>query len=363
MLSKVINRLEPAGLKEVTIIRYEEIPTVNSVVVDDVVHNLGILKDFKKNNNLEQFIPESSKLSISWVRLDKGQVLDIHKHPIDSMIIITNGEVALCGDKEDILYTGDIVAIPKNCTHGFIGRGNNGFHGLSIQFENRGLYEDIASPLVEFIGNNREGPYEKLISDNARYVEEFDNNALFILMRSNTFNDLNLRNKFFDCFQVFSNYFQKMMMNRVCFTDNELYLPIFELHLEEEFGHNTRLKEDRNKRQQYWDPILEATSLWFASKMLSLDNLEKIVLVNLVVETSACTFYKNAKNIFALNKQNSKHFDIHMTDIDNVHANLGSDLIMACKVTDFIHLANVQKQGWEMLNTAFNRIAELIVEK
>jgi len=348
-------------LKEIIIVRYNDIPTINSVVINDTAHNLGILKDFKKNQYLASFIPNVAHISLSWVKLQKGKILDIHKHPIDSMVIVTDGKVQLIGDKTDMLQAGDIVAIPKNCKHGFVGIGRKGFCGLSIQFENKGLYEDITSPLVEFVDNTNSMHFDKLINDNIRYVKEFNNNSLFQLMKSNALDDIDLRNKFFDCFQVFSNYFQRMMMNRVCFTDNEIYLPTFELHLEEEFGHNTRLKEDRNKRQSIWDPILEATSSWFATKMLTLDNLEKIVLVHLVVETSACIFYKNAKDKFAVDLQESKHFNIHMTDIDLTHADLGIDFIKNTKISDFTQFFIVQKQGWAMLNMAFSRIADLVI--
>ncbi|MBA2649732.1 MAG: hypothetical protein H0U75_09115 [Legionella sp.] len=96
------------------------------------------------------------------------------------------------------------------------------------------------------------------IEENKRYLEEFNCNPLFDLMRSGVLSDKKLRTKFFDCFQVFSNYFQKMMMNRVCFTEEGKYLSLFELHLDEEFGHNTKLSEDRKKRKPTWDPMLEA---------------------------------------------------------------------------------------------------------
>ena len=276
------------------------------------------------------------------------------------MVIVTRGSVKLVGNKTGVLNEGDLVAIPRNCKHGFIGDGVDGFWGLSIQFEHRGLYEDITNPLVEFVNHTDQTGFDKLILDNQFYVEEFDKNFLFDMMRSGKFHSPIVRDRFFDCFQVFSNYFQKMMMNRVCFTDNDLYLPLFELHLEEEFGHNTRLKEDRRKRKAAWDPILEATSSWFANKMLSLDNLEKIVLVHLVVETSACTFYRNAKNIMEVDSFQSKHFDIHLSDIDLTHAKLGIDFLKNTHRADFDNLSALQKQGWKMLNAAFNRIAELL---
>ncbi|MBA2649731.1 MAG: cupin domain-containing protein [Legionella sp.] len=140
---------------EVMVIRRCDIPSIHSVMVDGVSHNLGILKNFKINPTLAQFIPKLATLSLSWVSLQKDEILDTHEHPIESMVIVTSGEVKLVGDKEDILRSGDLVTIPRGCKHGFIGSGENGFWGLSLQFEQRGLYEKIDIPLVEFINESK----------------------------------------------------------------------------------------------------------------------------------------------------------------------------------------------------------------
>lgn len=351
-----------SAVAEVTVVRRNDIPSIHSVTINDITHNLGILKDFKRNQNIAEFIPELATLSLSWVRLQKDEILDPHQHPIKSMVIVTEGEVQLIGDKNAILRAGDLVVIPKGLKHGFIGSGENGFWGLSLQFEERGLYEKIDNPLVEFTGDPKNN-LDTLIETNKSYLEEFDRNPLFELMRSGQLYDKQLRTKFFDCFQVFSNYFQKMMMNRVCFTEEGSYLSLFELHLEEEFGHNTKLSEDRNKRKPTWDPMLEATSGWFSNKMLSYDNIEKIILVHLVVEASACIFYKNAASIMDVDKFKSKHFEMHFSDIDTFHVTMGVDLLKKEGVLDFSKLLVVQAQGWEMLNSVFTRIAQLVLTK
>jgi len=66
------------------------------------------------------------------------------------MIIITSGKARLTGDNPCVVTEGDIICVPRNTKHGFIGDGPNGFWGLSIQFEERGLYEEPDKALVMF---------------------------------------------------------------------------------------------------------------------------------------------------------------------------------------------------------------------
>jgi quercetin dioxygenase-like cupin family protein len=358
------NLSDITGLDEVMIIRREDIPAIHNVIEDGIEYTLGIHQDFKRHPDLARFMPERAKLSISWVRLRKDEVLHIHQHQIESMVIVTAGEVQLLGDKEAIMATGDIVAIPRARKHGFIGKGLDGFSGLSVQFEQRGLYEDTSSPLVQFVKEGH-STFDKLRKANQQHLNTFKNNPLFDLMRDGSLSNIKRQRIFFDCFQVFSDYFQKMLMNRISFTDSKTYLTLFEEHLEEEFGHNRQLRNDRGSRIAIWDPVLEATSGWFATKMLTLDNLEKIILVHMVVETSACVFYETLKPAVDIDTDtdNNKHLAMHFSNIDDSHANLGADHLKQATPMDFSRLSLIQTQGWDMLNAAFRRIADIITGK
>ncbi|MDP3704938.1 MAG: cupin domain-containing protein [Legionellaceae bacterium] len=133
------------------VIKRENIPTINSIEVDGHIHDLGLLKDFRKHPLLAQFLPELARISLSWVRLEKGQQLNAHKHPTTSMIIITDGYVTTIGDTFIEASAGDIILIPPNVLHGFIGGEPDGLWGLSVQFEGEGLYESIDYPRVNFL--------------------------------------------------------------------------------------------------------------------------------------------------------------------------------------------------------------------
>ncbi|MBA2649733.1 MAG: hypothetical protein H0U75_09120 [Legionella sp.] len=59
----------------------------------------------------------------------------------------------------------------------------------------------------------------------------------------------------------------------------------------------------------------------------------------------------------------SKHFEMHFSDIDTIHVTMGVNLLRTEECRDYGKLSVVQGQGWEMLNTVFCRIAQLLVTK
>jgi quercetin dioxygenase-like cupin family protein len=137
-------------MTQVQIIRHKDIPAIESAVVDGVKHFLGDHRDFRRNKVLAEFIPENARLAIAWVRLNAGEVLEIHAHPIESMILICEGNAEFNGDFNENITAGDSVIVPRGARHGFRGMGPSGFLGISIQFEQRGLYENHEEALVKF---------------------------------------------------------------------------------------------------------------------------------------------------------------------------------------------------------------------
>lgn len=136
-------------MSEVELVPRADVPAIYEIEENGVKHTLGEHRDFSRHPALRAFIPEKARLAISWAKLSAGQQLDPHLHPIRSMIVICSGSGTLLGDRTGPLVEGDIVAVGPGCLHGFIG-GPNGMHVLSIQFEERGLYEDVDNALVAF---------------------------------------------------------------------------------------------------------------------------------------------------------------------------------------------------------------------
>jgi len=137
-------------LSTITIIPRKEIQAVTEVIEDGEVHSLGEQRDFRRNPMLDEFLSERGRLGIAWVRLGPGQVLAPHRHPTRSMILVCRGRGMLIDQGETALDEGDAILVPAGHLHGFRGLEPDGVEGLSIQFEDRGLYEDMTRPQVDF---------------------------------------------------------------------------------------------------------------------------------------------------------------------------------------------------------------------
>jgi quercetin dioxygenase-like cupin family protein len=244
----------------------QAIPSINKVVLDGKNHYLGIQKDLKRNSALSDFIPnEECKMSIAWVHLGLDEILEPHIHPINSLILVTSGEVKLLGNKEDILSEGDVLAIPAGSLHGFLGLGANGFWGLSIQFEQRGLYEKNSEPLVQFVNTKvlsiHKNNLSSLLARNDDFVLQFKENNLFKILEKYK-SDVDKLNMFIKYFKVWSNSFQKMVFLQYVNSHDPEVLKIADHHLQEEFGHNKQLGDD-DVDDENFDPILESLANWF----------------------------------------------------------------------------------------------------
>lgn len=359
--------LQPPQREEIKIVRRDEIPTLTTVVVDNVEQNLGILKDFRKHPDLLEFLPDDSRISLAWVSLKPLEVLESHVHPIKTMIIMCHGKGRIQGEIDAEFSDGDIVIIPSGCLHGFVGGGEDRFWALSVQFEGRGIYENPNEAQVKFAGDRpavmpakvgNQG-LAKLLQRNKQFVEDHKKNPMFELVTSGRLADERLRNRFFDCVQVWSNFFQKTILARSAFTEERHFALLFEKHLDEEYGHNTNLAAERgNALQIVWDPILEATSNWFAWKMLTLDNTEKTVLVHLVLEVGSSAFSTVANPIVA-SFQETEYFAIH-DEADDDHQEMGLELLVDLAPKSYDRLMKIQQEGWDMLNVLCARIAELV---
>lgn len=344
----------------VTIVRRQEIPEIHDVLVDGERYVLGVLKDFRWHASLAGFMPPGAKISFSWVHLEPGQVLDPHVHPVASMILVCEGEVRSLGEIEQHMGPGDALLVPAGHRHGFCGAGARGFWGLSIQFEASALYEDPEHPKVAFSGASPDW-LDELLRANRTHLQQFADNPLFVLARQGALSaDDAALAAFLDHFQVWSNAFQRMLLARATFSDDARFRAVATRHLEDEFGHNTLLARERGAAAtEVDDPVLEATCEWFVTKMLSLDNAERTVLVHLVVEASAEIFYAN---VGPLTKQARAHFGLHSGTVDHDHVELGLDVLRRAPVRDAAALFEVQRRGWAMLNSMFARIAELLTE-
>ena len=197
-----------------------------------------------------------------------------------------------------------------------------------------------------------------LLNENKKFIDKFKHGRLMQLINSRRINEKFIRNKLLSCIQLFSDHFQKCVMLRHVLTDKENFKEVTQKHLDEEYNHNISLLADRNYTPPVWDPLLEATSAWFTWKMLLLDNVEKLLLVHWVLETSAHVFFTAAHKMMDSFKE-TDYFSVHAFS-DKNHMMMGLDFLSDLRNEDYFHLSRIQQQGWDMLYAACDRIAQLV---
>jgi len=334
-----------------------DMETIKSIKENGIEKLLGEVKNFRANEEMNRFIPEQARLAVSWVRLAKNEKLDVHVHPISSLYIICEGEAILLGDGVDRrAVPGDVICIPPGADHGFIGAGDNGYWGLSIQFEERGLYEDPSKPLVTF-DQDPYAYYHQLKAHNARYIERYQDNKIFTAFaKDKTFSEAK-KSLFLDYLQILSDQFQKMVLLRSALCEDVRFSRFFSEHLKEEFGHDEVLRNSRDNLQVREDAIFEALCIWFNHQMITLDNLEQAILVHFVIEGSAFVFYNNIKHVFDPSKQN--HFEDH-SEFDGDHQEVDKAFFKGMTEEQFQRVKAVLDKGWSMVEKQYARLAELI---
>lgn len=211
----------------------------------------------------------------------------MHEHPVKSMVIVCKGSALLTGDHQQQLNEGDVVWVEPFSKHGFISRPGEEFYGISIQFEGKGLYEDLNNARVKFSSSS----LADLHQFNDQQLEVHTKNSFFKLVESGRLEkDPKLFQRFVTALYVWSRCFQRVLLTRqIMCVDKEL-LEEYTHHLNEELGHDALLRDCYNISEDAYDPILEAASNWFVTQMYLLDEAEKIVVVHLVIESSGHAF-------------------------------------------------------------------------
>lgn len=202
--------------------------------------------------------------------------------------------------------------------------------------------------------NKATNAYKIFIEKQNSYLELFKQGDLMRLVKSDILKSKELRLKLLDALQPFSNYFQKSVMLRYLFTEQEPFLHSAQEHLAEEFRHNVTLETDRANRSIAFNPAIESAASWFSWKMFSLDHLQKTVLIHWVLEASANIFFKDIheKNYY----HETNYFKTH-ADLDEAHQTLPETFFDNLRLEEITNLLMVIDQGWQVLLLATNAIA------
>jgi hypothetical protein len=118
----------------------------------------------------------------------------------------------------------------------------------------------------------------------------------------------------------------------------------------------------RNNTPPTWDPILEATSSWFAWKMFTTNDEEKLVSIHMILEASANVFFTTVQKVLKKNDVILSYFEVH-SEVDEKHESMGLELLKGLTTKHYEKLLEIQSQGWSVFMAACDRIATLMSAK
>ncbi len=318
----------PSAKSDIMVVARDEIPAINTVEQDGKIQTLGELRDFQWNSHLKKFFPPNSEFSISWVRLQKDEVLPKHKHPIQTMMIFHRGSGEMLGDSPGPVQEGDVVVVPPGKEHGFVG-GPDGLYAFSIQF-GAGLYTNPEQPRVMFSHSK----LAELKKYNEQCLEKLLQRPFFNLFIDGSLNDSKLLQRYINCMAVWSNVINTP-------------LPI-------------RTEAQYNVQQGFFDPMLESLVHWFAYQILVLDYAEKALIVHWVIEPMAQHYHDLVKAVFS-GKMYKHQFDLHFRFADKLI--FSEENLRDLSQAEYHRLKEVLILAWSALEAMLDRIFELMKEE
>ena len=201
---------------------------------------------------------------------------------------------------------------------------------------------------------------DALLARNRVRAQRVVDGDFFEMLRSGALRAERKRALYLSCIRVFSDAFQALIFTRQAMCREGEFATAFHAHFVEELGHNRFLDVPRNDRA-VTDPVLRATSSWFCHQMLVLDNLAKVVLVNLVLETAGYHFHALARTCLGPEVY-PQYFDAHSEEAEGAHQDYGAKLLEGQHPETYRTLSRVLDDGWDMFDTMARHIVHLVVE-
>ena len=200
---------------------------------------------------------------------------------------------------------------------------------------------------------------ETLLQRNNIFYQKFTKRPFFKMISSGILNeDEKRRTLFFDYMQIFADFFQTMMQMRQASCSDERFSRVFFMHFLDEMGHD-QLFRQRQQVAKVWDPILVSVATWFVHQMQILDNIEKAVVMHLVVEKTG-DFYHTIGHKQLAHYLKSNYYEIHKEHDEN-HVAMVMDLIFAYPPFVYQRLGQLLEQAWLMMYTKVDRVYTLVM--
>jgi hypothetical protein len=279
-------------------------------------------------------MPDPGDFSVSWVALRHGETLQPHTHPIQSMMVVYDGSGDMLGDLNRPIAQGDIIVVPPGQRHGFVG-GPHGLRALSIQFGD-GLYTNPERPRVIF--GHSENSWTSLLSYNKRRCTQFREGPLFDLLSDGTLASPSKRRAFLGACGIWTEGLLRVM------TMTTRDAPCGDHRSPSEHGAG-----------EHRDTVIEAITSWFAYQMFILDDAEKAVVVQLVVEKALTTFEAELRASLGSVARDTGGGRPGATGVGAIDA-----AVLAHEVPQtYVRLRYLVGEAWDMIGAIGERVTEL----
>ena len=305
-------------MDQIQVVSRNAIPPIQAIEQGGVTQELGELRDFRWNALLREFMPVSPGFSVSWVRLERGEVLELQANDVASLMIFYAGSGTMLGDLEGPVVKDDVAVIPSGCKHGFVA-GPEGLQGLSIQLGDA-LYANSPVELPD-----PEHSLSGLLAYNHKRLQELKRRPLFELLADGTLGDPLKRRSFSDAVRIWLDGSQ-------LFQEPSEHAP------------NTASGSDTS---------LEAMTTWFAHQLFVLDSVEKAALELVVQQATAACHAAVAPVIAQYPDVPSRLF------AQARQSRLGEDQLAHQSARTYARLRVIVAEAWDMLSAITDRVAEL----
>lgn len=198
-----------------------------------------------------------------------------------------------------------------------------------------------------------------LLQYNAQLLDRHKQLRTFRLFSDGTLDDPRKRETLLRCVQVFARHFQTMLFARQSHCDDPGFARIFLRHLRDEAGHDELLSRLRGCDDELWDPVMECAAAWFISRMSMLDNIEKMAVMHLVLESSGAymgSICGPAMRGFA----GAQYFELH-DEVDHAHVTMAIEPLKRQPPETIQRVRLVVEQAWQVLDLWVGRVSEIVL--
>ncbi len=327
----------------VTIVNRDSIQAINKSHENNKDIDIGEYRSFSTNELISEFLKTKKNINIAWTKLEKGKTLPVHKHPMESIIIVCKGKGKYIGEYEAVLNEGDIVHISKNMLHGFIATDED-MHCISIQNDGSPIYTEnpTESDRVSFVETDT---LSKLFPMKNEFENRFTEICEEINFNINLKGNDGFEQMFFGYLLRWSKCFQKLLFLRQSLSSDANLLDIFSDHLHDEIGHDEYLSHYSYSK----DMTMESYCSWFKYSIKTLGDFDKAILIHPVLEVAGEIFSKNVNAVKT--EKTSEYIGLH-SDLDEGHATI-------CDAEIIIYLNNNKEKAVGTFNDSWRVFIEM----